>query len=434
MLLRVGNRPFNRPEGKKTLSGSVCLARCCASLALLSAVFVPYGHGQTLIKPSEPGEPVTLLPSDMALLESSTIRKDLPCVVTPRKTELGFDLRFHSGYDVSVPLGELEGDEDLLTLVFRVYPDGDKERSSYFAQHFRVPKIDDDAKGDAALQGSFELGEGKYHIDWLMRDRTDRPCSGTWDTEASLPVKDRDVTLFIRPNQVEEDQFEPFRDDPLNRPLKPVNDPLNVKLLVNFAPQSRDAASLPPMDLAAMVSILKTIEHDPRVGKVSLIAFNMQEHRVLFRQEQADRINFPALGSALQSMKLGTVTVQNLGVKHGDTEFLGNLIEKEVGSASHPDAVIFAGPKALLDADVPQDDLRRIGEVECPVFYMNYNPNPQAVPWKDSIGHAVRFFRGTEFTISRPRDLWFATSDMLSRIVKSKRSHAETALAANGSR
>jgi hypothetical protein len=406
----------------------------CAPAAVFLVLPLSFASGQTLIKASAPSEPVTLIPSDMAILESSNIRKDLPCVVTPHKTELGFDLRFHSGYDVSVPLSALEGDEDMLTVVFRVYPEGDKDHSSYFSQHFRVPEIDDDARGDAALQGSFEIGEGNYHIDWLMRDRSERPCSGSWDTQASLPTKDHDVTLFIRPNHVEEDQFEPFKDDPLNRAGQPAADPLNVKLLVNFAPQTKDAASLPPVDLAAMVSILKTIEHDPRVGKVSLIAFNMQEHRVLFRQEQADRINFPALGSALQTMKLGTVTVQNLGEKHGDTEFLSNLIEKEIGSASHPDAVIFAGPKTALNDDVPQDDLRRIGEVECPVFYMNYNPNPQAVPWKDSIGHAVRFFRGTEFTISRPRDLWFATSDMLSRIVKSKRSHSETAIAAHEAR
>lgn len=405
-----------------------------ALAAILMILPCPFASGQTLIKASAPGEPVTLLPSDLQILESPNLRKDLPCVVTPRKTELGFDLRFHAGYDVLVPLSELEGNDDMLTLIFRVYPQGDKDHPAYFSQHIKVPEIDDDAKGDAALQGSFEVGEGNYHVDWLMRDRSDRPCSGSWDTEASLSAKDHDVALFIGPKQIQEDQFEPFRDDPLNRATKSDKDPLNVKLLVNFAPQTRDAAALPPVDLAALITILKTIEHDSRVGKVSLIAFNMQEHRVLFRQESADQINFPALGTALQSMKLGTVTVQNLGQKHGDTDFLSSLIEKEVAAPSHPDAVIFAGPKTVMDADVPQDDLRRIGEVECPVFYMNYNPNPQAVPWKDSIGHAVRFFRGTEFTISRPRDLWLATSEMLARIVKSKQSHEETAVALSGSR
>jgi len=77
----------------------------------------------------------------------------------------------------------------------------------------------------------------------------------------------------------------------------------------------------------------------------------------------------------------------------------------------------------MLDADVPENNLRRIGDIECPVFYMNYNLNPQAVPWKDSISHAIRAFKGTEYTISRPRDLWFSTSDILDRILRSKQQH-----------
>ena len=405
----------------------------CASAILLFLTTRP-ACGQLQIKPHNPGEPVTLLPSDMAILEETTERKDLTCQVTPRKAELGFDLRFHAGYDVTIPLEELAGDEDVLTIIFRVYPDGDKDHTSFFSQHIRVPKIEDDAKGDVMLSGQFNIGEGKYHTDWLLRDRQERLCSSSWDTTAELLPKDKDMVLFIRPKIVEESQFEPFVEEPVIRRDPAIPDPLNVKLLVNFAPQSKDAAALPAVDLAALVSILKTIEHDSRVAHVSLIAFNMQERRVLYRQEAAEQINFPALGKALDSLKLGTVAVHTLEVKHGDTDFLGSLIEKEVSSNGHPDAVIFAGPKAMLDADVPQDDLRSIGDIECPVFYLNYNPNPQAVPWKDSISHAVKFFRGTEYTISKPRDLWFATSEMLSRVARSKKLRAEAMLPASGSR
>jgi hypothetical protein len=150
----------------------------------------------------------------------------------------------------------------------------------------------------------------------------------------------------------------------------------------------------------------------------------MEESRIVYRQEAAAQIDFPALGKALQTMKLGTINVQHLGQKHSETDFLENLITTEVGSSAHPDAVIFAGPKAMLSADVPQEDLRRIGDIECPVFYMNYNLNPQAVPWKDSISHAIHVFKGTEYTISRPRDLWFSTSEMVGRIVRHKRDKA----------
>ncbi len=51
---------------------------------------------------------------------------------------------------------------------------------------------------------------------------------------------------------------------------------------------------------------------------------------------------------------------------------------------------------------------------------MNYNLNPQANPWRDAIGNAVKALKGVEYTISRPRDLWYAWSDLITRVVKSK--------------
>jgi hypothetical protein len=51
---------------------------------------------------------------------------------------------------------------------------------------------------------------------------------------------------------------------------------------------------------------------------------------------------------------------------------------------------------------------------------MNYNLNPQVNPWRDAIGSAVKTMKGSEFTISRPRDLFFAWTEIMSRIVKLK--------------
>jgi len=156
----------------------------------------------------------------------------------------------------------------------------------------------------------------------------------------------------------------------------------------------------------------------------------MSEGQVLYRQESADQIDFPALGKALNQMKLGTVNIQKLSQKHSETDFLESLITSEMTPSTNADAVIFAGPKAMLDANVPNEDLRRIGGIECPVFYMNYTLDPRATPWKDSISHAIRNFKGTEYTISRPRDLWFSTVEMFSHIVRSKHDRAISALAA----
>jgi hypothetical protein len=397
-------------------------------------VFAPSIRAQFLLKPAQPGEPVSLMPSDIAILESGDARKDISCTVTPRNADLGFDLRFHTGYDATIPLNTIEGEEQFLTVVFRVHAADDKLHPAYFVQHFRVPVIPENAKGDATVQGIVDVGEGKYHVDWLMRDRAERICSSSWDVEATLPPKDKAIGLFIRPNQIAETPPQPFVNDHVGRPPAASGDDLNVKLLVNFAPQAQTASSLQRLDTDALVSILKAVERDPHIGRLSLVAFNMEEGRVLYRQETAEQIDFPALGKALETMKLGTINLQQLGQKHGETDFLQSLIEKEVAKTSHSDAVIFAGPKAMLDADVPQEDLRRIGDIECPVFYLNYNLNPQAVPWKDSISHAIRVFKGTEYTISRPRDLWFSTTEMVSRILRSKHQRPVAAVVGGSSR
>ena len=364
--------------------------------------------------------------TDMAVLEAGDTRKDLPCVVSPDKAFVGFDLRFHAGYDIGVPLRDLAGAENLLTILFRVIPEGRKDYPKYFIQRIRVPSIEEDAKGDAFFQGAFDIGEGRYHVDWLMRDRAERVCAFSWDVEANLPARDRSMPLVIPPNVVEQfkpDQFveEPPVERSANEP------PLHVKVLMNFAPQRATASTLRPLDLSALVSILRTLSREPRIGKFSLVAFNLQDQKIFYRQESGDKIDLPALGKSLSSISLGTVDLKRLQVKHSETQFLTDLIAKEVTPSTHTDAVIFAGPKAMLDANVPDEQLRKVGEVDYPIFYMNYILNPQATPWRDTIGNAVKSLKGIEFTITRPRDLWYAVSDMVGRVVKFRNNKSATA-------
>ena len=362
-----------------------------------------------------------MFPTDQSILEAGEVRKDLPCTAISSKSVLGFDLRYHGGYEVSIPLKDLAGSDNLLTVIFRVIPVEPKGEPVYLMQRFNVPQIPEDAKGDAYLQGSFDLGEGKYHVDWLMRDRTERVCANSWDVDAALPAKDKQIALTLNPGDIRAVDREQLRDEP---PVARASEdpPLNVKVLVNFAPQNSKSATLQPVDTTALVSILRNISREPRIGRFSLVAFNLQEQRVLYRQDNADKIDFPSLGEALQSLNLGTVDLRRLGQKNGDTEFLANLIRDEVkpSASATPDAVVFAGPKALLEENIPQDSLKQIGDLQCPVFYMNYNLYPQAVPWSDTISKAVKFMKGQEYTISKPRDLWFAVTEMVSRIVKSK--------------
>lgn len=371
-----------------------------------------------------------MLGSDMAVLESGEVRTDLPCTVKPMEPVLSFDLKFHAGFDVTIPMRELAGNENLLTILFRVTPAIDMDNPTFFVQRVRVPKIEEDAKGEATIQGFFNLGEGSYRVDWLMRDRAERVCATNWNAEAALSVRDKQMGLALAPGMVARAETDFFGEEP---PVARIpQNPISVKVLVNFAPSNPAAPQMRPVDTLALVSILRSIARDPRIGKFSVIAFNVQEQRVVYRQDGSDRIDFPAMGEALESIKYGTVDASRLAVKNGATDFLTQLIQQEAASAEQPDALIFAGPKVYLNAALPDEPLKALeAEVECPVFYLNYNLNPQAAPWRDSIGQAVKRLHGTEFTISRPRDLWNSTSEIVSRIVKSKQ--ARSAAAGGGS-
>ena len=63
--------------------------------------------------------------------------------------------------------------------------------------------------------------------------------------------------------------------------------------------------------------------------------------------------------------------------------------------------------------------------MEYPVFYMNYNLNPQAVPWRDSISRAVSSSKGLNIPSAAPKICGSRSNEMVSRIVKSKHGRSD---------
>src|SRR5271154_272704 len=87
---------------------------------------------QILVHGSGPSHRANIFNTDLAVLEQGEQRKDLPCNVNPSKPALGFDLKFHAGYQVTVPLKELAGDANVLTIVFRVSKKDHRDEPVYF--------------------------------------------------------------------------------------------------------------------------------------------------------------------------------------------------------------------------------------------------------------------------------------------------------------
>src|SRR4051812_44060148 len=131
-LTMTGTR---RTFGMTKVGGRRILAMLAASSACGWIATEPL-NAQNMLRGRVTGGPVQLLPSDAAVIDTEETRKDLPCSVTPLKAVLGFDLRFHAGYGVTLPLKEVAGNGDMLTMIFKVTSEENKQSPAFFSQKF----------------------------------------------------------------------------------------------------------------------------------------------------------------------------------------------------------------------------------------------------------------------------------------------------------
>jgi len=179
------------------------------------------------------GTEFRLQSNDMAVLESDEPRADFSCQVTPEKPALGFDLRFHADYRVTVPLKVLADVGGRLQVLMQVTPVADSEEPVYLAQRFAVTNIPPQAKGESILAGGFDLGFGRYRVDWMMRDGRGQICSSHWELEAKRGRGQRELPLTLEPNMIAE-RVDLFGDElPVQRDA---THPLHVKMLLNLSP------------------------------------------------------------------------------------------------------------------------------------------------------------------------------------------------------
>ena len=387
-------------------------------ISLLAVLTCAGAHAQSLDSSIEPGETPRLQIHDAAVLDRQEARDDLACSVTAFKPVLGFDFLFHTGYQVSVPLRELAGTNNKLTILVRVRAERRKDRPVHFVQKFVVPAIEENATGNVVLDGAFRLGEGRYHIDWLIRDANDRVCARFWDLEAKALGKDVPLAQDLDQDVIHPDQTAQFHEESSGH-RQQTRGPLKIKVIVNFAPQRLQAVGFGDEELQDLLAILRKIGRDPHIANFSVVACSVRTQQVVYRQQDAPHIDLQALGDTLKALDFGRVDAKQLALKNAKSEFLAQLITEEMRD-DRTDGFIFVGPKEPLDADVSQKIIENLKDFGHPVFYMNYSPDRFYYPWRDAFGHVVKRLHGFQYTISLPRDLFNAWSDIVSRMLNAK--------------
>ncbi|MBI1354807.1 MAG: hypothetical protein GC160_10700 [Acidobacteria bacterium] len=388
---------------------SLCL------LILLSAS--QPGPAQNVAREGPGGEPFQPLMSDLAVLDAAEERSDLSCSVQPLDPKLEYDLNFQAGYVIRVPLKDLAGNGNTLRVLFRIESlDGEME-PVWFTKRYDVPRIEPDAKGEAALPGKYRLGPGRYEVSWLMRDRAERVCAKFWEVEA------RDIDpisgLAAAPDEPKADEVseEIFAaEPPVQRSRGRL---LHAKLMVSFTPMDATKVKLSEYDMRSVVSMVRAIARQPQIGSFSLVAYHAQEERVLFEETDVTRIDFPSLGEAVEASIGGTVNIEQLQDKRSGERFLSELFKKHLGPESPPaDVVLFVGPKVVFER-LPSGSLLSAPKGPTPpLYYFIYNRNPRSYPWKDAVSAGLKDFSVKEKDITSASEFARAMQQLVEELVR----------------
>ena len=359
----------------------------------------------------------TLPDTTEAVLDSRKARTELSCQVAPEKPYLGFDLRFHAYYRVSTPIKMLAAAGGSLQVAMRVRPAASTAEPVYLVYRAVVPDFPAQTKGMAVVAGGFDLGPGRYDVDWMMHDGGGRVCSSRWKLEAKLGLHERNLPLTIGENMVAE-RLSPFDDEPASG--RPGNQQLRLKILLNLSPSGPRESLLKLPEGGVLLEMLRSVVREPGVGHVDLIAFNLRAQKIVYRQNDAEGVDFAALGNVLRAPTAGTVDYRLLEDRQSESRFVTNLLVDQLGGrTASADAIIIVGPKVFLDKKVSLELLKRGGAASCPIFYLNYNPNPYDQPFPDTISSALKAYSAaSKYDITRPHDLGVAIKDMLSRLGK----------------
>src|SRR5262249_36588198 len=152
----------------------------------------------------------------------------------------------------------------------------------YFSQRWTVPAVANDAAGSALLHGHFIVGEGRYRVEWLMRDSDDRYCSGHFSLSASLRGKDRQIVLQQARGTVSAETVEAFDSEaPV---IRDSPKPFKVAVLLHVVSKPAAAVDMPSPETSAILSILRNIAREPSISSYSVVAFNLDSRRVFYRK------------------------------------------------------------------------------------------------------------------------------------------------------
>ena len=359
----------------------------------VSAMLCAAAYGQTILDSSK-------IPEAFKRFAQPAEGRVLRCDPSPVRPVLNFGFRFQAGYLVRVPMDQYQGKGHTWVILQRVTPEGDPSHPVYLGDKFVLPEVPKTTMS-LPVVGGFLLGEGRYHVDWLMADETGRSAVRQWTLEAQRSHADRNVQLAQPPGAVAEFSL---RGSPKSRSADDAA-PLRLTVLLDAAPMSprRFHARLRPSDQIMLLGGLSSLLERVPTRSVRLVVFNLDQQRELYRKDAFRPEDLDSVGQVLNQTELGLVDYHVLQRPLGHLDFLAGVVNREVHEAETADVVLVMGPRPHFTDRIPPADLESSG---APRFlYLQYQPFLHATSQlPDTIRLAVKTMHGKTLVIRTPAD------------------------------
>lgn len=337
-------------------------------------------------------------------LEDPSPGQALTCRVQELPPVLNFAFRFEVRFIVDCPLSQFEGRASQIVSYVRVKPRG--SAPVILGERFQLPAIPPRRGGDfrwnrfheqAEWSGVFSVGEGEYPVELLVMDERSRFFRKSWKAKAQLHGKERMVKVAMTPNMAASASVQFWSDNGEGHEKGP-----RIDVLLDAAPVFPKALSLRAWDRAFLLNSLSSLLRTLHPDSVRLTAFNLDQQREIFREDNFTRHSFRKLFRSLQDLELGTVSYRNLG-QGGWSALLTNLVSAEMKREDPPEAIIFLGPSARILDKLPREMLSSCESAGRPIFYLKFSATP-GNEFPDAIHHLTNTCHGTVFTLHNAGD------------------------------
>jgi hypothetical protein len=248
------------------------------------------------------------------------------------------------------------------------------------------------------LSGAVAAGVGAYDMELLMVDNHNRIYRKHWRAKALPRGRERDVNFSLRPGSLME-----MAPSPLPSKSGARRD-ARITVLLNAAPVNPWSRKLRAWDRAFLLNSLSSLLRQLSYSSVRVIAFNLEQQKEVFREDDFGERDVSKLNEALRSLELGKIEYATLQRREGWAELLLRLLKEETHADQPSQALVFLGPSLRLVEKAPPEMLVGYQPSELPLFCVTYYPHVGS-DFPDSLQDLTKALKGRVFRIHSPSEL-----------------------------